>query len=73
VYRLSIPHRKRYTGNDGVSRYTGTAVNKVWSVSVCDRDAAKMSRVKCEWCEKKGVSEVLRKCGVCVYEVILCF
>jgi len=37
-----------------------------WSVSVSDSDAVKMSCVNCEWCEKKVVSEVLRKYGVCV-------
>ena len=60
--RLSIPLRKRYTENDGASRQTGTAVNKIWSVSVRESDAAKMSRVK-----KKVVSEVLRKYCVYVY------
>jgi len=40
--------RERHTGNDGASRYTGTALSKVRSVSVRDRDAAEMSRVNCE-------------------------
>jgi hypothetical protein len=54
MYRLSIPPHKRYNGNDGASRLTGTALNKGWSVSVRDSDAAKMSCVNCEWCEEKG-------------------
>ena len=32
---------------------TQMAYNKSWSVSVHDGDAAKMSRVKCEWWEEK--------------------
>jgi len=40
------------------------ALNKIWSVSVRDSDAAKMSRVNSDWCEEKAVSEVLRKYGV---------
>ena len=42
------------------------ALNKGWSVSVCESDAAKISCVNCKWCEEKFVSEVLRKYGVCV-------
>ena len=34
------------------SRYTGTAHNN--AASVRDGDAAKTSRVKCEWCGEKG-------------------
>ena len=55
-YVDSIPPCEKYTGNDG--RQTRTALNKVWSVSVRDGDVAKMSRVNCEWCEEKVVSEV---------------
>jgi len=54
MYRLLIPPRKRYNGNDGASRLTGTALNKSWSVSVHDSDAAKILRVNCEWCEEKN-------------------
>ena len=38
---------------------------KIWSVSVHDSDAAKMSRMKCEWCEKKFLVK-FSECGVCV-------
>jgi len=51
--RLSIPPHEKHTGNDGTSRYTGTALSKVWSVSVRDSDAAKTSRVNYEPCEEK--------------------
>ena len=54
----------KYIGNDGVIRQIQAELNKVWSVSVRDGDAAKMSRVNCDWCEEKVVSEVLRKYGV---------
>jgi len=54
MYRCLIPPRKRYTGNDGTSQYTGTALNKGWLVSVRDSDAAKMSHVNCEWFEEKS-------------------
>ena len=53
-YVDSIPPCEKYTGNDGASRQTRTALNKVWSVSVRDEDAAKMSRVNCDWCEEKS-------------------
>jgi len=46
----SIPPCEKYTGNDG--RQTRTALNKVWSVSVRDGDATKMSRVNCKWREE---------------------
>jgi len=37
------------------------------SVSIVyDIDVAKMSRMNCEWCGEKIVSEVLRKYDVCV-------
>ena len=53
----------KYIGTDGVSRQTQGELNKVWSVSVRDGDAGKMSR-NCDWCEEKVVSEVLKKYGV---------
>jgi hypothetical protein len=54
MYRPSIPPRKRYNGNDGASRLTGTALDKSWSVSFRDSGAAKISRVNCELCEEKS-------------------
>jgi hypothetical protein len=54
MQRLSIPPRERNTGNDGASWQTGTALNKGWSVSVRDSDAAKMSHVNYKWCKEKS-------------------
>ena len=58
-----------WDGTDGASRQTGTAaLNKSWSVSAREGDAAKMSRVICGECEET-VSEVwragVRVCCVC--------
>ena len=48
-------------------RNVGSCLQTVdWSISVCDSDTAKISRVNCEWCEVKFVNEDLRKYGVCV-------
>ena len=63
MYGLSIPPRKRYTGNDGKSREVGTTLKKGWSVSVGDSDAATISCENCEWREVNVVSDVLRKHG----------
>ena len=44
-----------------------TALKKIRSVSVRDSDAAKMSRVNCDWCEEKKLLEQLWESTVCVW------
>jgi hypothetical protein len=64
IHRLSIPPRD---GIDGASTQPRTALNKVWSVSVSDSDAAKISCVNCEWREVKswcGFDKVWCACKV---------
>ena len=51
IRRFSIHPCKWYTGNDGANRYTGKTLNKEWSVSDPDGDAATISRVTLEWWE----------------------
>ena len=60
MWKFSIPHREKHTGNDNTCWYTGTKLNKHRSLSVHDS-------VTCEGClKRKVVSEVLRKYDVCV-------
>jgi len=49
-----------------------TALNKIWSVSVRDSDAAKMSRVNCDWCEEKSFQWSFEK-EWCACDVRWCF
>jgi hypothetical protein len=49
MYKFSIPHREKHTGNDNTCWYTGTKLNKRKSFSVHDSDGYEQQVV---WREK---------------------